>query len=229
MHSKSLRYGDHHHHDANIHPTAYIEEPSEIGIGTSVGLYSHIHSHAVVGHGCEISAYVNIASGVLIGHDVKLMNNVSLQSGVIIEDCVMLGQNTVVMPLESIRAGKSRQSHLKPTLIKRFAHIAPNVTLAAGFTIGRYSFTEAGAVIDRNIPDFAIMLGNPIRLAGWRCECGELLPFESQTRVQCVSCLRQYSQLADEEIVLLSAESSRPQHDSHIQPSPSIRPFKKRH
>jgi UDP-2-acetamido-3-amino-2,3-dideoxy-glucuronate N-acetyltransferase len=207
-----------------VHESAYIDEPCEIGHGTSVMHFSHISANTVIGAHCQIGQNVTIASGVFIGDNVRVLNNTLLNSGVILENDVYCGPSTVFAPLKYIRGEAGNVSSIQPTLVKRGASIGANTTIASGFTIGQFTFVESGSVVDRNVPDFAVVYGNPIQFAAWRCECGQTIKFRIAETTVCSRCGKKYARQSETEIVQLSAGGTT--HDSHIQSHSTIPHFK---
>ncbi len=210
-----------------IHESAYIDEPCQIGHGTNIMHFCHIMSNSVIGSHCQIGHNVTIASGVLVGNNVRVLNNAMLNSGVILEDEVFCGPSTVFAPLKYMRGEAGNISTIHPTLVKHGANIGAQTTIASGLTIGQHTFVESGSVIDRNIPDFALVCGNPVQFAGWRCECGQILKFSGKDQTTCPRCGKQYIQQSEVEIIQLATGSST--HDPHIQPSSTIRDFEEFH
>lgn len=210
-----------------VHESAYVDEPCQIGHGTSIMHFSHVMAHSVIGEHCQIGQNVTIASGVMIGNNVRVMNNTMLNSGVIIEDDVYCGPSTVVIPLKYMRGEAGNISTIQPTLMKRGASIGANTTIAAGLTIGQQSFIESGSVIDRNIPDFALVYGNPVQFAGWRCECGQVLKFSIADTTMCAPCGKKYARQSETVIVQLTSGSTAS--DSNIQSRSTIRKFENFH
>ncbi len=207
--------------EAFIHESSYVDEPCQIGHGSSIMHFSHIMANSVIGSHCQIGQHVTIHPGVFIGNNVRILNNTLLNSGVIIEDDVYCGPSTIVAPLKYIRGEAANISTIQPTLIRRNASIGANTTVAAGFTLGQFSFIEAGSVVDRNVPDFALVYGNPLQFAGWRCECGQLIKFTIANITSCSRCGKRYSRQSDTEIVQLRSGSTP--HDSNIQSRSTIR------
>ena len=180
-----------HQQGQTIHEKAFIEQPSEIGWGTKVLSYAHIMAHAIIGQNCIIGSQVKISTGVIVGNHVELETGCQLDSGVIVEDDVYCGPSTIIATLKHIRAGRQNVSSIQPSLIKRGAVIGPNTTIATGFVIGQDAFVEAGSVIDQNVPNYAIVRGNPFDIVGWRCHCGHLLQFIFE-QTNCASCNLRY-------------------------------------
>lgn len=173
------------------HETAVMDTPCSIGEGTKIWHFSHIMSGAEIGEGCNIGQNVVISPDVRIGNNVKIQNNVSIYEGVTLEDDVFCGPSMVFTNVINPRSHISRRHEFKKTLVKKGATIGANATIVCGHTIGRYAFVGAGAVVTRDVPDFALMLGNPARIAGWMCECGHGLDFQDGTAL-CIECGNRY-------------------------------------
>jgi len=179
--------------DFFAHETAVIDTPCQIGKGTRIWHFSHIMSGAEIGERCNIGQNVVISPGVKIGNNVKIQNNVSVYEGVILEDDVFCGPSMVFTNITNPRSHIPRKHEFKKTLVKKGATIGANATIVCGHTIGRYTFIGAGAVVTKDIPDYALVLGNPARIAGWMCECGYRLNFENGVAT-CEECGKQYRQ-----------------------------------
>lgn len=208
---------------AFIHESSYIDAPCRIGEHTAIMHFSHVMANTIIGDHCHIGSNVTIASGVLIGNHVRVMNNALLNSGVIMENDVYCGASTVFTEHRHVRANPNNISRISPTLVRQGAKIGANTTIASGHTIGRCVFIEAGSVIDRNIPDFAIVYGNPLKFGGWQCECGHGLRFRNgdSEPACCGYCGKAYLQDSRWKIVQLAEEAIA--RDSHPQPDPSVR------
>ncbi|MCL0076040.1 Gfo/Idh/MocA family oxidoreductase [Dehalococcoidia bacterium] len=170
-----------------IHETSIVEEPCEIGEQTKIWHFSHIMPHVTIGKNCVMGQNVFIGKGVKIGNNVKIENNVSVFEGVILEDDVFCGPSCVFTNVINPRSHISRKHELKPTVVKKGATIGANATIICGNTIGRYAFIGAGAVVTRDVPDHALVYGNPGRIEGWVCECGVKLQ-EEGNNAQCPEC-----------------------------------------
>ncbi|NLK52730.1 MAG: N-acetyltransferase [Syntrophomonadaceae bacterium] len=162
-----------------VHESSYIDEPCEIGHGTKIWHFCHVMAGAKIGQNCTIGQNVVIAPGVILGKGVKVQNNVSIYTGVICEDDVFLGPSMVFTNVINPRAFIERKEEFQTTLIKKGASIGANATILCGNTIGSYAFIGAGSVVSKNIPDYALVYGNPARIQGWVCQCGEKLNFEN--------------------------------------------------
>jgi len=158
-----------------VHESSYVDQPCEIGEGTKIWHFSHVMKGCRIGKRCNIGQNVLIASGCIVGDNVKIQNNVSVYTGVILEDDVFCGPSMVFTNVYNPRSHVERKNEYRTTLVKRGATIGANATVVCGVTLGRYSFVGAGAVVTRDVPDYAIVYGNPARLRGWCCACGEKL------------------------------------------------------
>ncbi len=176
-----------------VHKSSYVDGPVSIGEGTKIWHFSHIMPGARIGRNCRIGQNVNIAEKVKIGNNVKIQNNVSVYKGVILENDVFCGPSMVFTNIMNPRSACPRHSenfYLK-TLVKKGATIGANTTIVCGNTIGRHAFIGAGAVVTKDVPDHALVYGNPARLQGWMCECGEKLSFEKEKAI-CKVCRKKY-------------------------------------
>ena len=162
-----------------VHESSYVDDDVEIGEGTKIWHFCHIQRGARIGRFCSLGQNVNISNRVKIGDGCKLQNNVSLYEGVELEDYVFCGPSCV------FTAG------YKKTIIKEGASIGANATIVCGHTVGRWALIGSGAVVTKNVPDYALMLGVPAVRKGWVCECGQILPFENEHAL-CASCGRKY-------------------------------------
>lgn len=157
------------------HPTAIIDEPCEIGMGTKIWHHSHVLKGAKVGERCIFGQNCQIAEDVVIGNNVKVQNNVSIYAGAIIEDDVFLGPSCVLTNVTNPRCQVNRHSLYERTVFRRGATVGANATIVCGIELGRYSFIAAGAVVAKTVPDYALMIGNPARQAGWMSRHGHRL------------------------------------------------------
>ena len=171
-----------------IHESSYIDSDVEIGENTKVWHFSHILSGSSIGANCNVGQNVVIGPDVTIGHGCKIQNNVSIYKGVTLEDYVFCGPSMVFTNVYNPRSEVPRMEEVRPTLVKRGVTIGANATIVCGTTVGRYAFVGAGAVVTRDVPDFALIVGNPGRQTGWMCRCGERLP----ETLECGSCSRQF-------------------------------------
>jgi UDP-2-acetamido-3-amino-2,3-dideoxy-glucuronate N-acetyltransferase len=160
-----------------VHPSAFIDDDVEIGEGTTIWHVSHLMKHSRVGRNCRIGQNVVIGPSAQVGDGVKIQNNVSVYQGVTLEDDVFCGPSMVFTNVLNPRSEIPRMGELRPTIVRRGATLGANCTILCGVNIGRYAFVGAGAVVTKDVPDFALVVGNPARLAGWRCQCGARLEF----------------------------------------------------
>jgi UDP-2-acetamido-3-amino-2,3-dideoxy-glucuronate N-acetyltransferase len=178
------------------HPTATIDEPCEIGEGTKIWHYSHILKGAKIGKNCNIGQNVVIFPGSSLGDNVKVQNNISIYTGVILEDDVFCGPSMVFTNVTFPRSHISRKNEYERTLVKKGATIGANATIVCGVTINEYAFIGAGAVVTKDVPPYALVVGNPGKIIGWMCWCGERLRFKENKAV-CTRCKKKYVKKGD--------------------------------
>ena len=177
--------------DYFVHESAYVDELASIGKGTKIWHFSHIMKGAKIGKDCRIGQNVMIGPEVRIGDKVKIQNNVSVYKGVTLEDEVFCGPSCVFTNVFNPRSAIPRMDELRLTLVKKGATIGANATIICGNNIGRYAFIGAGAVVTKNVPDYALVYGNRARLKGWICECGQRLN-SKEDEARCEACNRRY-------------------------------------
>ena len=177
-----------------VHESSYVDENVEIGEGTKIWHFSHVQSGSVIGKNCSLGQNVNVGNHVTIGDGVKIQNNVSIYEGVTLEDYVFCGPSMVFTNVINPRSEFPQRGSefYAPTRVKKSASIGANATVVCGNSIGRYAFIGAGAVVTKEVPDYALVVGNPGRLIGWMCECGKRLEFNSESVAKCVACGREY-------------------------------------
>jgi UDP-2-acetamido-3-amino-2,3-dideoxy-glucuronate N-acetyltransferase len=158
-----------------VHESAYVDEPCEIGEGTKIWHFSHIMKGAQIGRGCVLGQNVNIAKDVVIGSNVKIQNNVSVYTGTVVEDDVFLGPSCVLTNVSNPRSQVSRHALYEKTLLRRGCTIGANATIVCGITVGRYAFVAAGAVVTRDVIDYALVTGVPAQRRGWMSRHGQRL------------------------------------------------------
>jgi len=173
------------------HETAIVDKTSLVGNGTKIWHFSHIMPGAQIGNCCNIGQNVVISPGVKIGNNVKIQNNVSVYSGVVLEDDVFCGPSMVFTNVINPRSHIPRKHEFRNTLVKKGATIGANSTIVCGNTIGTYAFIGAGAVVTKDVPNHALVLGNPAKITCWDCECSNRLHFHNDVAT-CSSCNRQY-------------------------------------
>jgi len=174
-----------------VHESSYVDEDVEIGEGTKIWHFSHIQSGAKIGKNCSIGQNVNIGNNVTIGNNVKIQNNVSVYEGVELEDYVFCGPSMVFTNILNPRSEFPQRGSkfYKKTIVKRGASLSANCTIVCGNTIGESAFVGAGAVVTKDVPDYALVVGNPARIKGWVCTCGGKLSFSDDTKIsQIVKC-----------------------------------------
>ncbi|MEO8191444.1 MAG: Gfo/Idh/MocA family oxidoreductase [Acidobacteriota bacterium] len=176
------------------HPSSFIDADVEIGEGTSIWHVSHVLKKSRVGQNCRIGQNVVIGPNAIIGNGVKIQNNVSVYEGVTIEDNVFCGPSMVFTNVINPRSEIRRMEELRPTLVRQGATLGANCTIVCGTTIGQYAFVGAGAVVTKDVPDFALIVGNPGRITGWMCVCGNRLMFRDggEGVGECPECGRGY-------------------------------------
>jgi UDP-2-acetamido-3-amino-2,3-dideoxy-glucuronate N-acetyltransferase len=161
---------------AEIHPSAIVDPGATIGEDCRVWHFAHVCSGAVIGSGCSLGQNVFVGNRVRIGRNVKIQNNVSVYDNVVLEDDVFCGPSMVFTNVYNPRSAVSRKSEYRDTVVRRGATLGANCTIVCGVEIGEYAFIGAGAVVNRNVPPFALMLGLPARQRGWMSRYGEQLP-----------------------------------------------------
>jgi UDP-2-acetamido-3-amino-2,3-dideoxy-glucuronate N-acetyltransferase len=189
-----------------VHQTAIVEALAEIGPGTKIWHFTHVMPDAHIGRGCVLGQNVFVARGVRIGDNVKAENNVSVFEGVTLEDDVFCGPSCVFTNVINPRSHVSRKHEYLPTLIKKGATLGANSVIVCGHTVGRYAFVGAGAVVTHDVPDYALVVGNPARRIGWVCACGVRLNTRANG-LSCPECGAGYTQLAPDAIA--PAEETR--------------------
>ena len=162
-----------------VHESSYVDEPCQIGKGTKIWHFSHVMKNSVIGENCNIGQNVVVSPDVQLGNNVKIQNNVSVYTGVVCEDDVFLGPSMVFTNVINPRSGVIRKEEYMKTVVKKGASIGANATIVCGNNIGKYAFIGAGAVVTKEVPDYALMVGNPSKNIGWMSEFGERLNFDS--------------------------------------------------
>ena len=178
-----------------VHESSYVDEGCRIGDGTRIWHFCHIMSGAVIGERCNIGQNVVISPDVTLGNNVKVQNNVSIYTGVILEDDVFCGPSMVFTNVVNPRSHVVRRHEYQRTRVGRGASLGANCTIVCGHDIGRYAFVGAGAVVTKDVPDYALVVGNPGRIAGWMCECGVKLASGATAPAvaTCASCGAAYA------------------------------------
>lgn len=175
-----------------VHPSAIIDDGCSIGEGTKIWHFSHVMPGAVIGKNCNLGQNVVVSPKVVLGNNVRVQNNVSIYEGVICEDDVFLGPSMVLTNVINPRSAVSRKEEFKTTLIKKGASIGANATIVCGNTIHEFAFIGAGAVITKNVPAYALIVGNPGRQKGWMSEFGQKLVFDENGHAVCSESGQKY-------------------------------------
>lgn len=171
--------------DSYIHPSALVDPGCQIGKGSHIWHFCHLMPEVVLGEGCSLGQNVFVGKGVRLGKNVKVQNNVSLYEGVECEDDVFLGPSMVFTNIRNPRSAIVRKGQYEKTLVRKGATIGANATVVCGIEIGAFAFIGAGAVVTRPVPDYALMLGSPAKLAGWMSAYGHRLHFDEAGWAQC--------------------------------------------
>ena len=176
--------------DYFVHESAYVDEPCTVGKGTQIWHFSHIMKNSQIGENCRIGQNVVVAPGVKVGNGVKIQNNVSVYEGVELEDFVFCGPSMVFTNVRTPRSEFPRNTaeDYHRTLVKRGASIGANATIVCGTTVGESAFVGAGAVVTKDIPDYAVVHGNPATIKGWACACGDVFIKTGERRLVCARC-----------------------------------------
>lgn len=179
--------------DVFVHESSYIDEGAVIGPGTKIWHFSHIMKDCVIGAACNIGQNVVVSPGVVLGSNVKVQNNVSIYTGVTCADDVFLGPSCVFTNVINPRSTVNRRDQYARTHVGRGASIGANATIVCGHDIGAYAFVGAGAVVTKNIPDYALVVGNPARQIGWISEYGHRLHFDAGGKAICPESGQEYA------------------------------------
>jgi len=167
------------------HETAIIDDGCKIGDGTKIWHFSHIMPGCVIGENCNLGQNVVVSPEVILGNNVKVQNNVSIYTGVICEDDVFLGPSCVFTNIINPRSAFPRKNEFKQTIVRKGVSIGANATIVCGFEIGQYAFIGAGAVVTKEVPEFALVVGNPAKQIGWVSKAGHKLDFSNDNITSC--------------------------------------------
>lgn len=178
--------------DYFVHPTAIVDEPAQVGAGTKIWHFCHVMPQAVIGPDCSLGQNVFVANGVKLGRGVKVQNNVSIYEGVICEDEVFLGPSMVFTNIRNPRSGVVRRGQYEQTWLEKGVTIGANVTIVCGIRLGKYCFIGAGSVVTKDVPAYALLVGNPARQIGWMSEYGHRLYFDEAGLATCPESGQQY-------------------------------------
>ena len=168
-----------------IHESAYVDAPADIGEGTAIWHFSHVQPGARIGRGCSLGQNVNVGNDVQIGDNVKIQNNVSIYTGAVLEDDVFLGPSCVLTNVTNPRSQVNRKGLYETTRFRRGATVGANATIVCGVTLGRYCFVAAGSVVTKDVPDYALVVGNPARPLGWMSRHGHRLQLDERGEGTC--------------------------------------------
>lgn len=174
------------------HESAYVDEGCKIGKGTKIWHFTHIMPNCEIGENCNIGQNCVISPEVKLGRNVKIQNNVSIYTGVVCEDDVFLGPSMVFTNVTNPRSAVNRRSQYSKTTVKKGASIGANATIVCGHDVGAFAFIGAGTVVTKNVPDFALIVGNPGRQIGWMSEYGHRLSFNEKGLAECPESKQQY-------------------------------------
>lgn len=178
--------------DYFVHESSYVDEGCSVGKGTRIWHFSHVMKDCVIGENCNIGQNVVISPGVTLGRNVKVQNNVSIYTGVICEDDVFLGPSMVFTNVNNPRSAVNRRDQYLQTLVKRGASIGANATIVCGHIIGEFAFIGAGAVVTKDVPAYALVVGNPARRTAWMSEFGHQLKFNDSGEAICPESGQRY-------------------------------------
>jgi UDP-2-acetamido-3-amino-2,3-dideoxy-glucuronate N-acetyltransferase len=188
---------------AFVHETAIVDDDVELGEGTKIWHFVHVSAGARIGARCVLGQNCYVGNGVRIGDGVRVQNNVSIYAGVEVEDDAFLGPSCVFTNVVNPRSFVERKDEFATTRVGRGASVGANATIVCGHSLGAYCFVGAGAVVTKDVPAYALVVGNPARRMGWVCRCGERLP--GGDRPQCGRCGERYA---------VDGESCRPSEDA---------------
>ncbi len=175
-----------------VHDTAVVDEGCQIGEGTKIWHFSHVMPNCEIGERCNIGQNVVISPEVILGKNVKVQNNVSIYTGVICEDDVFLGPSMVFTNVINPRSGVNRRGQYTKTTVKKGASIGANATIVCGHDIGEYAFIGAGTVVTKEVPAYALIVGNPGKQIGWMSEYGHRLDFDDNNEAICEESNEKY-------------------------------------
>ena len=190
--------------DVFIHETSFIDDDVKIGIGTKIWHFSHVLNGCKIGENCSFGQNVVVGPKVNIGNHVKIQNNVSIYEGVTLEDGVFCGPSCVFTNVHNPRSKIVRKNEYRKTLVQKGVTLGANCTIVCGVTLGKFSFIGAGAVISKDVPNYALMVGVPAKQVGWMSEYGEKLdlPLKGNAQTICKNSNQKY-QLKDNKVFLL--------------------------
>jgi UDP-2-acetamido-3-amino-2,3-dideoxy-glucuronate N-acetyltransferase len=209
-----------------MHESSYIDDDVQIGPGTKIWHFCHVQSGAKIGERCILGQNVNIGNDVVIGNNVKIQNNVSVYTGVTIEDDVFLGPSCVLTNVSNPRSQIVRHSLYEKTLIRRGATIGANATIVCGITIGRYAFIAAGAVVTKDVPDYAFIVGVPGKQKGWMSRHGHVLKSGPDVLMVCPESGFKYKETSPGMVNCLDLDEEKPFPESMNKGEKTYKEFK---
>jgi len=193
-----------------VHPSAIVDAGAEIGADTRIWHFAHICAGARIGTKCVFGQNTFVADGVVVGNNVKVQNNVAIYAGTTVEDDVFLGPSCVLTNVTNPRSQINRQKLYEPTVIRRGATVGANATILCGITLGRYCFIAAGAVVAKDVPDYALIQGVPGRRAGWMSRHGHVLKPDAQGELRCPESGYRYRETAPGVLSCLDLDEGSP-------------------
>jgi len=202
--------GHEEHEEVFVDDTARVAKGASIGPGTKLWHSTYVMSGALIGSHCSLGQNVHVAGGAKIGNNVKIQNNVSIYEGVTLEDYVFCGPSMVFTNVRAPRSAfpRNKSEDFLPTIVRYGASIGANATIVCGVAIGKWAFIAAGAVVARDVADYALIVGVPGKQIGWACECGIRLDVDGLNEVKCSACDRQYGLQAGSLVKLLTDHAS---------------------
>ena len=194
-----------------VHPSSIVDDEARIGEGTKIWHFCHVCSGAVIGARCSFGQNCSVAGGVIIGNNVKVQNNISIYEGTVIEDDVFLGPSCVLTNVTNPRSQVVRRSLYEKTILRRGCSIGANATVVCGISVGRYAFVGAGAVVAKDVPDYALVVGVPGRIVGWMSRHGHRLPpADAQGVMRCPESGLKYQETSPGVIRCLDLDEEAP-------------------
>jgi UDP-2-acetamido-3-amino-2,3-dideoxy-glucuronate N-acetyltransferase len=210
-----------------VHPTAVVDEPCQIGEGTKIWHFSHVMKNARIGKRCNLGQNCNVDGSAVLGDNVKVQNNVSVYTGVVAEDDVFLGPSCVFTNVSNPRAQINRHALYEKTLLRRGCTVGANATIVCGVTVGRYALVAAGAVVTKDVPDYALVMGNPARKHGWVSRHGQRLGTpDAEGVMRCPESGLRYKELQPGLLRCLDLDEDAPLPEAMRTGSKSYREFK---
>jgi UDP-2-acetamido-3-amino-2,3-dideoxy-glucuronate N-acetyltransferase len=209
-----------------VHESSYVDDGVSIGLGTKIWHFCHVQSGAKLGSHCILGQNVNIGSNVVIGDNVKIQNNVSVYEGTIIESDVFLGPSCVLTNVSNPRSQVLRHSLYEKTIIKRGASIGANATIVCGITLGRYCFIAAGAVVTKDVPNYAFIVGVPGRQKGWMSRHGHIMKPDKNGIMICPESGFKYKEIKTGIVKCLDLDEEAPLPESLSKGGKSYKEFK---